>query len=36
MGAGFCREIPRLRDTLYNPGTVVFEQGNFLSLVLGE
>lgn len=36
MGAGFCRGIPRLRDTLYNPGTVVFKRENFLSLVRGE
>lgn len=31
MGAGFCRETPRLQDTLRKAGTVVFKQGNFLS-----
>lgn len=31
MGAGFCRETPRLQDTLRKPGTVVFKQGNFPS-----
>lgn len=35
MGAGFCRETPRLRNTLHKPGTVVFKQGNFLSDPLG-